>query len=65
MPGKIVTVHVKVGQDVNPGDPLIVLEAMKMQNTLTATSKGKVVAVNVREAQNVSKDALLVEIKKA
>lgn len=65
MPGKIVSVHVKAGQEVMPGDPLLVLEAMKMQNTLTATSKGTVVSVNVRDGQNVSKDDLLVEIKKA
>lgn len=65
MPGKIVSVHVKAGQEGMPGDPLLVLEAMKMQNTLTATSKGTVVSVNVRDGQNVSKDDLLVEIKKA
>ncbi len=65
MPGKINAVHVKVGQEVNPGDALLVLEAMKMQNTLTATCKGKVVTVSVREGQNVSKDDLLVEIKRS
>ncbi|MCI5982136.1 MAG: biotin/lipoyl-containing protein [Marinilabiliaceae bacterium] len=65
MPGKIVAVHVKVGQEVNAGDSLLVLEAMKMQNTLTADSKGTVIGVHVKEGQNVSKDDLLVEIKKA
>lgn len=65
MPGKIISVHVREGQEVMAGDPLLVLEAMKMQNTLSATTKGIVVAVGVREGQNVSKDDLLVEIKKA
>lgn len=65
MPGKIVAVHVKVGQEVMPGDPLLVLEAMKMQNTLTCQSKGVVVSVNAKQGQNVSKEDLLVEIKKS
>ena len=63
MPGKIVSVFVKEGQDVQPGDPILVLEAMKMQNTLTATSKGVISNVNVRPGQTVSKEELLVEIK--
>lgn len=65
MPGKITNVLVQVGQEVNPGDSLVVLEAMKMQNTLTATAKGKVTAVKVKQGQNVGKDDLLVEIKLA
>ncbi len=65
MPGKIVAVHVKPGQEVMPGDALLVLEAMKMQNTLTCQSKGVVVTVNAKQGQNVSKDDLLIEIKKA
>ncbi|MCF0190750.1 MAG: biotin/lipoyl-binding protein [Marinilabiliaceae bacterium] len=63
MPGKIVSVAVKVGQEVNQGDPLLVLEAMKMQNTLTAPTKGVVTLVNAKEGTNVGKDELLIEIK--
>lgn len=63
MPGKIVSVHVKEGQEVKPGDALLVLEAMKMQNTLTATQAGRVERLEVKEGQTVSKDDLLVEIK--
>lgn len=64
MPGKITNVMATVGQEVMPGDPLLVLEAMKMQNTLTATTQGVVTAVKVKAGINVGKDDLLVEIKK-
>ncbi len=64
MPGKIASVMVTEGQEVNAGDPLVVLEAMKMQNILTATEKGKVSAVKVKEGMSVGKDDLLVEVKK-
>lgn len=63
MPGKIVAVHASEGQEVSPGDPLLVLEAMKMQNTLTATHKGTVTRVGAQPGETVSKDDLLVEIK--
>lgn len=63
MPGKIANVMVEVGQEVNPGDPLVVLDAMKMQNNLTATARGVVSAVKVKAGVNVGKDDLLVEIK--
>lgn len=64
MPGKIVSVAVKVGQEVKQGDPILVLEAMKMQNTLTAPINGIVTVVKAKESTNVGKDELLVEIKR-
>ncbi len=64
MPGKIISILVKAGQEVQPGTGLLVLEAMKMQNTITATTKGVVEKVSVREGQSVSKDDILVEVKK-
>jgi biotin carboxyl carrier protein len=63
MPGKIVDVLVKEGADISQGEPLIVLEAMKMQNEIRSSVSGKVVAVNVRANTNVNKDDVLVEIK--
>ncbi len=65
MPGKIASIAVTKGQEVNAGDPVIVLEAMKMQNTLTSPIKGVITAINAKEGTNVGKDDLLVEIKKA
>ena len=65
MPGKIVSIIAQEGMEVNPGDPLLVLEAMKMQNTLTASVKGVVKTVAAKAGATVGKDELLVEIKKA
>lgn len=53
MPGKIVKVLVKEGQSIKAGDVLLVLEAMKMQNEITADADGTVKAVNVEAGQNV------------
>ncbi len=64
MPGKIASVVVSEGQEVSQGAPLIVLEAMKMQNTLTSPIKGVVSKITARQGTNVGKDDLLVEVKK-
>jgi glutaconyl-CoA/methylmalonyl-CoA decarboxylase subunit gamma len=63
MPGKIVDVLVKEGADVSKGEPLIILEAMKMQNELQSPVDGKVSVVNARANTNVNKDEVLIEIK--
>ena len=63
MPGKIVDVLVKEGADVSKGEPVLILEAMKMQNELQSPVDGKVIAVNARANTNVNKDEVLVEIK--
>jgi glutaconyl-CoA/methylmalonyl-CoA decarboxylase subunit gamma len=47
MPGRIVKVNVKVGDEVNVGDPLLVVEAMKMENEIKAKSAGKIAEVHV------------------
>lgn len=62
MPGKILEVLVTPGQEVNKGEVLAILEAMKMQNTIITSHKGKVKRVNVKKGQTVSKDELLLEI---
>ncbi|AQS53954.1 Glutaconyl-CoA decarboxylase subunit gamma [Jeotgalibaca dankookensis] len=60
MPGKIVSVKVTVGQQVNAGDTLCVLEAMKMENEVVAPEDGTVREVLVSEGQSVdSGDVLL------
>lgn len=63
MPGKILDVMVTPGQEINKGEALTVLEAMKMQNTIIADNKGKINRVCVKEDQIVSKDEILIEIK--
>ena len=53
MPGKIVKVMVKPGDELKEGDPLLIMEAMKMENELRAAKDCKVKTVNVKEGQNV------------
>lgn len=63
MPGKIIRVMVKPGQKVEEGDPVCVLEAMKMENELHAHQSGTVRAVRVMPGDDVEKDQVLVEIE--
>ena len=53
MPGKIIKLVASVGQAVKAGDVLLILEAMKMQNEITADADGVVKAFNVSDGQNV------------
>ena len=62
MPGIVVAVAVEVGQVVAPGDGLVVLEAMKMENEIRATTNGRVAEVAVVAGQTVNPGDLLVEI---
>lgn len=62
MPGLIVRVHVQPGDIVHPGQGVIAMEAMKMENELRATTAGTVKAVLVQPGQAVEKGAVLVEL---
>ena len=62
MPGKVVTVLVQVGETVVVGQPLVVLEAMKMESTLAAEVAGRVNAVPAVAGATVAAGDLLVEI---
>ena len=62
MPGLVVRVEVEPGQQVMAGAPLVVLEAMKMENQLAAPAAGTVTEVRVRPGATVEKGAVLVEI---
>jgi biotin carboxyl carrier protein len=61
MPGLIVKVNVAVGDVVKPGDPLLVLEAMKMENMIKASAEGKVSQVKIKKGDSVEKGQVLVE----
>ena len=61
MPGKVVNVLVAPGQEVQKGQPLLVVEAMKMQNEIAAARPGRVKAVPVKPGDVVETGALLVE----
>jgi oxaloacetate decarboxylase alpha subunit/pyruvate carboxylase subunit B len=59
MPGMIVNYEVKVGDSVNEGDTVVILEAMKMQNALPAPATGTVNAINYASGDSVSKNDIL------
>ena len=63
MPGMIVRVAVQVGDTVGPGQSLVVMEAMKMENELRATSAGTVKAVLAQPGTAVEKGAMLLELE--
>jgi biotin carboxyl carrier protein len=63
MPGKVVRVLVQPGQEVQAGQGLVVIEAMKMENELRAPRPGTVAEVRVREQQAVETGALLVVVE--
>jgi acetyl/propionyl-CoA carboxylase alpha subunit len=63
MPGKIVSVAVKAGARVKKGDALLVLEAMKMEHTLTAPFDGVVVDLNAKAGGQVSEGLALVKLE--
>lgn len=63
MPGKIVEVKVKEGQEVQEGEVLCVLEAMKMQNDLKSPHAGRVTRVHVQDGANVEATTILIEVE--
>ncbi|WP_146088847.1 biotin/lipoyl-containing protein [Neolewinella xylanilytica] len=63
MPGLILEVLVEVGQEVTGGTPLLVLEAMKMENVLKADGEGTVKAIRVSKGDAVDKRQLLIEME--
>jgi propionyl-CoA carboxylase alpha chain len=60
MPGLVVRVAVQPGDSVSQGDPLVVMEAMKMENELRAEVAGVVSEVHVSEGTTVDRDDVLV-----
>ena len=62
MPGRVTSILVKDKDAVELGTPLLLLEAMKMQNEITSPMKGRVRSIRVQEGTTVKKDEVLVEI---
>ena len=65
MPGKVLKILVETGRKVSAGDPLIILEAMKMEHTMRAALDGVVEAVLVSDGEVVGPGQLLVQITSA
>ena len=63
MPGTIVDVLVERGKKVNAGDPVLVIEAMKMENEVQAPISGTVLAIYIAKGDNVTPDEALIEIQ--
>jgi propionyl-CoA carboxylase alpha chain len=61
MPGLVVSVAVKVGQEIKSGEAVCIVEAMKMQNIIRAEADGVVKAVNASAGASVAADEVLVE----
>ena len=61
MPGLVKAVHVAVGQDIKAGDPLAVVEAMKMENILKAERDGTVKVIRAKAGDSLAVDAVIME----
>lgn len=64
MPGKIIDIMVEEGSEIKEGEPIIILEAMKMQNEISSHVTGVVKSVEVKKNDSVMKDDVLIEIQK-
>jgi len=63
LPGIIIDVKVNVGDEVKRGDTVIVLEAMKMENTIAATQDGKIAEIKVAKGDSVLEGVTLLTIE--
>jgi biotin carboxyl carrier protein len=63
MPGRVVGIAVSVGAEVSVGEPLLTLEAMKMENVLKAEGIGVVKSISIEVNQVVDKGSLLIEFE--
>ena len=63
MPGLILDIHVKEGQEVKEDEGLLILEAMKMENVITSPRDGVIKSVNIAKGDAIDKGHLLIEFK--
>lgn len=63
MPGLILEISVEVGQEVQENDPLLILEAMKMENSIVSPRSGKIKSVSAVKGAAVEKGQLLIEFE--
>lgn len=64
MPGKIIDILVEEGSEVKQGEPILILEAMKMQNEISSHMSGIVRSVAVKKNDSVMKDDVLIDIQR-
>ena len=63
MPGLVLDILIEQGANVEKGTPLMILEAMKMENVLKAAGEGIIKNISVEKGQNVEKGAVLIEFE--
>lgn len=63
MPGKVVKILASIGDEVKKGQPLLILEAMKMENEIKSGMDGVLVGIHVEEGQTVETGLLLMEVE--
>ncbi|MBO6609640.1 acetyl/propionyl/methylcrotonyl-CoA carboxylase subunit alpha [Altererythrobacter sp.] len=63
MPGLLVKLHVAEGEEVQPGQPLATVEAMKMENILRAEKQAVVSKINAGEGESLAVDAIILELE--
>jgi biotin carboxyl carrier protein len=63
MPGLVLDIMVAAGDEIEEGTPLLILEAMKMENVLKAEGSGKIARIAVEKGVAVDKRQLLIEIE--
>lgn len=63
MPGIILSVNVKVGQEVKEGETLLILEAMKMENAIGSPKDGVIKSIFIKSGETVDKGELMIEME--
>ena len=63
MPGRVIKILVARDDHVNAGDPLLIIEAMKMESRVPAPIAGKVVAILAAEGDNVKTDETVIQLE--
>lgn len=63
MPGLVIKIDVKPGDSISKGDPLMILEAMKMENQIKSKGEGVIAEILVNEGQAVEKNELLIRFE--
>jgi propionyl-CoA carboxylase alpha chain len=63
MPGLLVKLHVEEGEEVQLGQPLATVEAMKMENILRAEKTGVIAKINSVQGESLAVDAVILELE--
>jgi acetyl-CoA carboxylase biotin carboxyl carrier protein len=63
MPGRVIDIKVKIGDEVTKGQELCIIEAMKMQMPVNSTQSGKVIDIRIEVGQGIKKGDVLMELE--